>query len=87
MQALPDGVRVELESIQEGGGLAHLQDLAQQIRVGGVWSVGAVGAVGRLQVCTTGREGVRARCTGPTLACPRWHPATRATGAARRMPG
>lgn len=31
--ALPDGVRVELEGIQEGGGLGHLQDLAEQIKV------------------------------------------------------
>lgn len=31
--ALPDGVRLELEAIQEGGGLGHLQEVAQQIRV------------------------------------------------------
>jgi hypothetical protein len=31
--ALPDAVRVELESIQSGGGVQHLQEVAQQIRV------------------------------------------------------
>ena len=38
--ALPDAVRVELEGIQEGGGLQHLQEVAQQIRVGGCQWVG-----------------------------------------------
>lgn len=33
LQALPDGVRVELEGIQEGGGLQHLQEVAQEIKV------------------------------------------------------
>lgn len=31
--ALPDAVRVELESVQDAGGVAHLQDLVTQIRV------------------------------------------------------
>ena len=34
VSALPDAVRVELEEIQSGGGLAHLQEVSQQIRVG-----------------------------------------------------
>ncbi len=34
MSALPDAVRVELEEIQSGGGLGHLQEVSQQIRVG-----------------------------------------------------
>ena len=31
--ALPDAVRVELESVQDAGGAGHLQDLVAQIRV------------------------------------------------------
>lgn len=34
MAALPDGVRVELEAIQEGGGLQHLQEVQAQVKVG-----------------------------------------------------
>ena len=33
MAALPDAVRVELEEIQSSGGLGHLQEVSQQIRV------------------------------------------------------
>ncbi|KAI7841696.1 hypothetical protein COHA_004563 [Chlorella ohadii] len=32
VSALPDAVRVELEEIQSGGGLGHLQEVSQQIR-------------------------------------------------------
>ena len=35
MAALPDGVRVELESIQSAGGLVHLQEVQGQIKVRG----------------------------------------------------
>jgi hypothetical protein len=31
--ALPDAVRVELEAVQDGGGLQHLQEVSAQIRV------------------------------------------------------
>lgn len=31
--SLPDGVRLELEHLEDHGGLQHLQDLATQIKV------------------------------------------------------
>ena len=42
--ALPDGLRLELEGIQSGGGLQHLQELQQQIKVR--VGPGAVGGAG-----------------------------------------
>ena len=53
--ALPDAVRVELEGIQEGGGLQHLQEVAQQIRVGGrQWAGGQGGGQVALWVSCVG---------------------------------
>ena len=49
--ALPDGLRVELEGIQSGGGLQHLQELQQQIKVGRLGGQGGLGGLAMVRAC------------------------------------